>query len=43
MRIMFVFRFIALKLINKLNLSLTDHTDNTDYSYNKIVNTVSIN
>jgi len=27
---MFVFKFLASKLINKLNLSLTDHTDKTD-------------
>ena len=40
---MFVFKFLALKLINKLNLSLTDCTDNTDYNYNKIIKTVSIN
>jgi len=30
MQIMVVLKFIALKLIDKFNLSLTDSTDNTD-------------
>jgi len=30
MQIMFVFKFLALKLINKLNLSHADYADNAD-------------